>query len=214
MLRSFAFERLPAASARRGGLDETILLMRRGLRIESFDFEIGGFVHQLVERVRKAGGKSKDHQPTQLHPVLAAGAPKVFLSYASEDEERVEALSAALGKAGFETWFDKDGLRGGDRWDEEIPRALNESDYVVVVQSAALDKKVFSYVNKEIALACERQKLARRGIRFIIPVRIDDSPLLEDLEEIQSIDLRGSNGVQELISAIVRDLGRRRRHGL
>jgi hypothetical protein len=51
--------------------------------------------------------------PTQAS--TAAGA--VFLSYASQDAEGAQRISAALRSAGVEVWLDQSKLRGGDAWD-------------------------------------------------------------------------------------------------
>jgi len=82
---------------------------------------------------------------------------------------------------------------------------------VVVVQSAALARKTFSYVNREIDMALQRQRFARRGINFVIPVRIDAAPPLEELRDLQSIDLSGPGGFKDLESAILRDQQRRKK---
>jgi hypothetical protein len=47
-------------------------------------------------------------------------APQVFISYASDDVARAEALHARLTAAGFEVWFDKARLAPGCDWHKEI----------------------------------------------------------------------------------------------
>ncbi len=208
--RSFALEELPDGGA--ADLQRTILFMRRGLRIESFDFEVRSFVENLGKRLGDAGVRtpSGSVQAVSVDDSVAAG-PKVFISYASEDEAAARRLHDALAARGFDAWIDKEGLRGGDRWNDVIPDALGESDYCVVLQSAAMSAKTFSYVNREIDLALERQKFARRGIRFIIPARLDDSPLLPELAALQAIDLTDDGGLEALGSAMNRDQQRRRK---
>ncbi|HEX9733754.1 MAG TPA: toll/interleukin-1 receptor domain-containing protein [Thermoanaerobaculia bacterium] len=232
--RSFALERL--SSEDQALLQQTILFMRRGLKVESFDFEVASFVRELRTRFEASGlavpangagqaaGGPAAGGPAAGGPAAgqtrfaaaAAGsspldAPKVFISYASEDEGPAKKLYDSLRAAGFEPWLDKEGLRGGDRWDDAIRDALDEVDYVVVVQSAALARKTFSYVNREIDMALQRQRFARRGINFVIPVRIDAAPPLEELRDLQSIDLSGPGGFKDLESAILRDQQRRKK---
>lgn len=214
--RSFALERL--SSEDQALLQQTILFMRRGLRVESIDFEVEPFVHELVTRFEASGlaapanngGPAKSAATANAAPV-PLDAPKVFISYASEDEPQAKKLYDSLTAAGFEPWLDKEGLRGGDRWDDAIRDALDEVDYVVILQSAALAAKTFSYVNREIDMALQRQQFARRGISFVIPVTIDKSPPLDELRHIQAIDLSDPNGFKDLESAILRDQQRRKK---
>jgi len=92
----------------------------------------------------------------------------------------------------------------------EIKKTIEKVDYIIVVQSYALASKNIGYVNKEISTALERQKYFR-GIRFIIPVKIDDSPILEDLKFLQTIDLKQQNDIEQLFRLIKRDQERRKK---
>ncbi len=213
--RSFALERLSEEDQH--FLRQTILFMKRSQRVESYDIDVGHFVEELRSRIEAAGIRL----PAADTPVVTTpdprpspaplGAPKVFISYASEDAVHARKLCESLRGFGFDPWLDEDGLRGGDRWDEVIIDTLDEVDYVVVVQSAALAAKTFSYVNKEIDLALQRQQFARRGIRYVLPVRIDTSPLLDELKHLQTIELHQADGSSTLASTIARDQQRRRK---
>ncbi|MEE4302150.1 MAG: toll/interleukin-1 receptor domain-containing protein [Pseudomonadales bacterium] len=58
----------------------------------------------------------------------------IFLSYASEDRERVRPLVAALEAEGLSVWWDRE-LRPGPSFDLEIERAIEAARCVVVVWS-------------------------------------------------------------------------------
>jgi hypothetical protein len=107
--------------------------------------------------------------------------------------------------------MDKIGIGPGEAWDKIIEEKLEETDYVCVLQSHALARKSFSYVNKEINLALERQRYARDGVLYIIPLQIDDGPGLSDLKEFQTLSLRDDDAVKSLVSTIKRDFQRRAR---
>jgi hypothetical protein len=81
----------------------------------------------------------------------------------------------------------------------------------VVLHSSSLATKDFSYVNKEISLALDRQRYARNGIRFLIPAQLDDTPLMPDIREFQSTRAVSDQEVAGLISTIKRDFQRRSR---
>ena len=58
-------------------------------------------------------------------------------------------------------------------------------------------------------MALDRQEKFRRGIRFIIPVRIDDCPMPDELEHLHVIDLTDMENMKELIRTIKRDYAKR-----
>lgn len=207
--KSFAFESIDEPD--QTFTKQTILFLRKGWRFESKSVKVAPFVRELRERVEAGGIGSGDSKDERNRRTLSPEGPSIFISYAREDESLARMLHDALKDGGYDPWYDKEGLSGGDRWEDVIPATIKETDYVVVVQSRALSKKNFSYVNREIGLACERQQFARGGIRFIIPVRVDDSPLIGELEGLQAIDVRCRDDVRQIEAAIVRDQQRRRR---
>ncbi len=141
-------------------------------------------------------------------PILAApaaDAPKVFVCHASEDADRAREVHDALKRAGIEPWLDRKSLRGGDDWDAMIEATIKEVDYFVVLNSRALAAKSreASYVNKEINEALEAKKW-RLVKHFIIPVRVDDAPLLDVLSDYHAVDLNAPDGPRDLVRAIKR----------
>ncbi|MGE5342212.1 MAG: toll/interleukin-1 receptor domain-containing protein [Candidatus Omnitrophota bacterium] len=162
-------------------------------------------LNSFVERLRE----KYEYSWFDLDP----GAPEVFICYAGEDKEYALQLYQKLKDAGIKPWMDKENLRGGDNWDKEIGQTLQRVDYCIVLQSQSLAKKQNSYVNREIERALERQKENdSKGFKFIIPVRIDDGPLLENLIHIHTTDLTGEKRIKELISTIKRDFAIRGNH--
>lgn len=148
--------------------------------------------------------------PDFVHRDIAQKAPKVFICHASEDKDFAASMYEKLKQSGLYPWLDKEDLRGGDLWDETIKKAIKkEIDYFLVLQSQSLSKKLVGYVNKEIVEARERQKEIRVGNLFIIPVKIEDCPLLDVLEDLQTVDLTDGNGIDRLVQTIKRDYAKR-----
>jgi hypothetical protein len=58
----------------------------------------------------------------------------VFLSYDRDDAEAAKYIAGALEKAGHRVWWDR-WIRGGSEFSEEIERALDDADSVVVLWS-------------------------------------------------------------------------------
>jgi len=61
--------------------------------------------------------------------------PKVFISYASEDVKEARKAHKLLSKTGFQCWFDKETLVPGVDWDQEIRRAIRETDFIIILIS-------------------------------------------------------------------------------
>ena len=87
----------------------------------------------------------------------------IFLSYASQDRERVIPLVEALEADGYSVWWDRN-IRPGPSFDREIETALKETSCMVVVWSH--DSVESEWVRNEV------DDGARRGI--LVPVLIDD----------------------------------------
>ena len=54
----------------------------------------------------------------------------IFLSYATEDRERVRRLIEALEADGFSVWWDRS-MHAGTTYDREIETAISESECMV-----------------------------------------------------------------------------------
>lgn len=59
--------------------------------------------------------------------------PRVFLSYSRADLEWARSLAEALQRRGVRIWFDQWDILPGDRIDDQIEQALQESEFVVVL---------------------------------------------------------------------------------
>lgn len=160
------------------------------------------FAEQLRDRLSNSSTK-------RLTPDGFKGELRIFICHAHEDQEYALWMYKKLKVAGLKPWLDKEELRGGELWDKMIKDTIREVDYVVLLQSKNLSAKTEGYVNSEIHAALERQKRFQKGFRFIIPVIIDGSSFLEELEGIQSIDITGKENIEDLISIIESDFERR-----
>jgi hypothetical protein len=57
---------------------------------------------------------------------------KVFLCHSSGDKPAVRELYQRLRADGVETWLDEEDLVPGQRWEEEIPKAVKAADAILV----------------------------------------------------------------------------------
>jgi hypothetical protein len=207
--RGFAIEALEAeAGGETAKKDHSIFFYRDNFKMELVHTDPVEFVRELRDRYVQSGGPVRMAKTETGNSATASGpgrGPTVFICHASEDKKKASEIHDALKKARLEPWLDQDALRGGDRWDELIAATIEKVDYFVVLNSKALAAKSreASYVNKEIKRALQADDLRLVG-HFIVPVAIDDAPLLEPLAKFQAVDLRKPEGLSELVRAIKR----------
>jgi TIR domain/SIR2-like domain len=107
-------------------------------------------------------------------PQASGGGPMVFLSYASEDGARVDALRMALERRGVSVWEDKQNLRVGQNWAHQIERIIGSVDYFVFVQTENMDRRDHSgkdgVYNWELKEALARQRKRPFGAVFVLHV--------------------------------------------
>ncbi len=188
--------------------EEMILFYQRGTRVELEDDDVGDFLTKLSQRLEADGGFVGQAAP--LGP-----RPRVFISYAREDAALASRVFDALQKAYFEPWLDQESLQGGDDWNMRIENDLDASDFVLVLYTPAFCRKTDSYVNKEVALACERALRVRGS--FLIPVRteeLSEEDRVDALRKFDEVELRETDfdeDFSKIVSTLKREYQRRNR---
>lgn len=81
---------------------------------------------------------------------------QVFISYSRRDIAFVEQLASNLKTVGLDVWYDISGLEGGTRWRVEIEKAIQESQFVLVVLSP--DSVASEWVEREFLYASNLRK--------------------------------------------------------
>jgi TIR domain/SIR2-like domain len=172
------------------------------------------FHHETLDdfstRLRQAHESLAAQKPREI-ATPAADAPCVFLSYVHEDREAADRLADNLRAAAINVWQDHQSLRVGDRWSQLLEQVINkQADYVAVMQSPNLAKRVETYVGIEVDQALKRhQKMTLGGFRFILPLRLGVRADLPTLELLQGIDVSTGEGVGALVTAINQDWAKR-----
>ena len=95
---------------------------------------------------------------------------EVFISYASQDRERILTLVNGLDSAGVSVWIDQMSIEGATMWSQEIVAAIRNCKVLIL----AISKKSGSSENvvKEVALASE-------GRKRILPVYLEHAEIPE-----------------------------------
>ena len=146
------------------------------------------FVNTLFEKWQKNVGPATIVQPKVPPRRPEMPAPKqeshsIFLSYKSDDVDKVTKLKEALEKSDLKVWFDRDekALRGGDNWDREIEKGIDNCTLFLAVISRNA-QTVEGEFRREWERALKRQERISREVPFIIPILIEDLGVLRRLE--------------------------------
>jgi hypothetical protein len=131
----------------------------------------------------------------------APGAPRVFVSHASEDKERfVLDLATRLRAKGIDAWLDKWEILPGDSLVDKIfEEGLKNADAVIVVVSATSVTK--PWVREELNAGVVKRigKSAR-----LIPVVIDDCDVPEALKSTVWVRVKDVTSYDAQLDEIVR----------
>ena len=158
---------------------------------EKFVTELCRRWHERAARDPLAGQGRQVAQGPQVapdKPALSAGkaAASLFVSYASEDREAARRLVDGLKAEGFDVWFDKDRLLGGEVFQPDINKAIDKCSLFLPLISHHTGAYNRAF-HKEWNAALERMDKYPRNVSFVLPVIIDDS----------SVDLKSQKGVDE-----------------
>ena len=107
----------------------------------------------------------------------------IFLSYASEDRDRIKPIVSGLEQAGWSVFWDRK-TPIGLTWEDYIQEQLQQAHFILVVWSEVSDNK--RWVRLE----------AREGLtrHCLIPVKLDPVNPPFGFDDIQVADLAGWSG--------------------
>jgi hypothetical protein len=144
---------------------------------------VGGIIKQMAE-----------HRPSPT-------TLQVFLCHSSGDKPHVRTLYQRLVMDGVDPWLDEQKLIPGQLWREEIKRAVRSADVVIVcLSSESVNKEGF--VQREIKYALDTAEEKPPGTIFIIPVRLEECKVPEQLAEFQWVNLFEENGYDQMFHAL------------
>ena len=174
------------------------------------------FARQLSE-AWEASGRKRPLVASESAPVSVPSsekAPLAFISYASENRDRVEELMAKLQARGINVWQDRQNLRAGDDWNQKLIRVIQKMvDYVIVLQTEEMLSRTEGVFHREIKEAQVRQsgmsEYEGDKLRFLIPVQCGSCGILSDLESRHVIDIDAPGGEEALADSILEDWAKR-----
>jgi hypothetical protein len=126
---------------------------------------------------------------------------RIFLCHSSGDKQAVRQLYRRLSDAGFEPWLDEEKLLPGQRWRDEIPQAVKDSDLVIVCLSKESINKA-GYVQREIKYALDLALEQPENAIFLIPLKLEACEVPESLGDWQWVDYFEERGYERLKLAL------------
>jgi formylglycine-generating enzyme required for sulfatase activity len=152
-------------------------------------------------------------QPRPASPALDTPAPRVqphadsaralrvFLCHASSDKPAVRDLYQRLHDNGIDAWLDEEDLLPGQDWQRAIPKAVRDSDVVLVCLSRSSINKA-GFVQKEIKFALDVADEQPEDTIFLIPLKLEECDVPERLGRWHWVNLFSPNGYERLMRAL------------
>lgn len=130
-----------------------------------------------------------------------------FVSYVSEDLDRVTALAAALRDYQITVWLDRRELAPGADWRSDIRAAIRGGLSFIACFSAASESRGRSFMREEIEVAIEEMRLRSPRQTWFIPVKLDDCEIPDlplspgaTLRDIHYLEMR--DGLDEVAARL------------
>lgn len=128
-------------------------------------------------KVKRAAAEPLPAAPKMAEPDAPKGVDTenldTFVSYSHHNAEAVLPIIESIEADGITVWIDRDELRVGQNWAGQIVRAIKAADRFCLMCSAQAFES--DHVRREVYLADKYGKT-------MVPVRLDDSEMPEDIE--------------------------------
>lgn len=178
--------------------------------VDVYDSRIDELVKELSSRISTEASKQREHleKKSSRKVVSMIGGnkaekalPTVFISYAREDETEVALIYEHLKNDDFKPWLDREEILPGENWELKIRRTLKEADFLVLcLSSNSVGKRGF--VQKEMNMAMDLALEMPPDSIFLIPIRLDEVALPEQLMKYHCLDWFKENSRRQLTDAI------------
>lgn len=134
--------------------------------------------------------------------------PKIFISYAREDEDKVIEIYNRLKRAHCDPWLDKKDILPGQRWKDAIRKAIKSADFFLACISSTSTSKI-GFVQKELRDALEILEQHPSENIYLIPVRLEPCEVPEKLTDHNWVNHYEENGIINLLRSIQMEWTRR-----
>jgi formylglycine-generating enzyme required for sulfatase activity len=133
---------------------------------------------------------------------------QIFISYAREDQEKAREIYRRLAEQGYKPWLDEEDLLPGQNFRLVIEKSLTGSDFVIICLSCTSVAKR-SFFQREIKHALDKLEEMLPEDIFVIPARLDECEMPDELKDRHWVNLFEERGWQKLFKALDHQLRRR-----
>ncbi len=158
--------------------------------------QVRGQIDQLEAELNRPGSL-----PTSPAQAVTNQPLRVFLCHSSGDKAVVRQLYQQLLADGFDPWLDEVKLLPGQEWREEIEKAVESCEVVVVCLTPESITKE-GYVNREIRVALDAADYKPEGTIFIIPLKLKECDVPRRLRRWQYVNYFERQGYERLRQAL------------
>jgi hypothetical protein len=135
---------------------------------------------------------------------------RVFLIYSEKDRDQARTITSALRRLGYNPWFDAEEIVPGQHWEDAVLDGLRKSSVALFLVSRNANARTRPmFLDWELAMAKKTMRSRHPSSSPIIPIRLDDSPVPEELQGVQSLDLDREDAMDRLAMGLDRILGPR-----
>jgi hypothetical protein len=120
--------------------------------------------------------------------------------------ETRQRIAEELRGRGYNPWLDTEEIAPGQRWAPSILQGLANSAVALLLVSKNLDMKT-SFVQSELEMAMKTMSSRDESSSPVIPIKLDDAPLPQEVEDVHWLDLREENAFDHLERGLKRILG-------
>ena len=169
-------DRYEAVADDRTSADRTLVMFLDDCHVQVYPG--GGTATFVAELSSRLADERRHASEPVAPPVLAPEtAHPVFLSYASEDRERVARIRDALEAGGVRVWFDQRSLEPGDEYKAVIREAIEKCTFFFPCLSAnSLTPQLRRFFRFEWNRAIEEADFREKDSPFIQPLVLDEMP--------------------------------------
>jgi TIR domain len=121
---------------------------------------------------------------------------RLFVSHSTQDNAWCREMVTALKGAGYDVWYDEQGLTGGAVWIETLQREVQSRDVFVIVLTP--EAWASPWVQEEVRLALSTQ-------RTILPVMLKPTPVagfLMTRQWVNAAEVDAATGAQRVLAAL------------
>jgi hypothetical protein len=192
------------------------ILKKRSIQVLPSELSTPANLEDFVEALATRGSTPlvmSELDKVQPKNASESSFPKIFVSYATEDSEKVDVICQRIDEAGYRYWDFRKHLLPGQKGVVHQNLQLSSADFVLCCLSSNYNEK-YGEVQAEIVQAVDKAKRVPETAISLLLVRLDDCDRPWSLSEFWFVDLFEKGRWQEsawkkVLQAIEEERGRR-----